>query len=74
LTEWREIESAPKDGSDIIACRLGYIPQTVKWVAHKGESRWCADHESLGDSFEEYWTATRYEPTHWLPLPTPPKI
>lgn len=71
-TSWRPIDTAPKDGRDIIACRIGYFPQTVRWVTWSGESRWCIDPECLGEQFNEHWETTTYEPTHWMPLPQPP--
>lgn len=71
--EWREIETAPKDGS--------YILVTMgrgAWVAH-----WAPVAVS-GYRFERPWrsvmlnhdhiavTARHLPPTHWMPLPHPP--
>ncbi len=76
MMEWQPIETAPKDGTVILAFVLGAsIPSIVSWVTYRRESRWCIEPETFmeDDHFDEFWTATRYEPTHWMPLPTPPK-
>ncbi len=75
IRQWRPIESAPKNGTLIMACVTGFIPSVVKWVTNDGESRWFQDPESFVEEshFEESWSATRYEPTHWMPLPPSPQ-
>lgn len=60
MTDWQPIETAPKDGTEVIAYDDGvYIshwyvtnPQIFGW--------WAGD-------------AGGINPTHWMPLPTPPK-
>ncbi len=69
MPEWRPIETAPKDGTHILC----YIPETsepalmyvLKWDRHPswGLSWLEADGEG--------WMACA--PTHWMPLPAPPK-
>lgn len=64
--EWREIESAPK--SDLKACLL-YWPEMMG-TALKGywseyRRRWCATGYGLHEEVRQ--------PTHYLPLPAPPK-
>jgi len=63
--EWRPIETAPKDGSDIIVYRPKhdgtYIPQVgIDWWMTKG--------------IRPCWGKSRADcqPTHWMPLPEPP--
>lgn len=59
---WQPIESAPKDGSEILlanpdgSCAVG-------WFKFRGHTTGWTD----GDTFNMTW------PTHWLPLPTPPE-
>lgn len=77
LEGWRPIESAPKDGTEIITMRLGesdsyeiqhwfVIPQT--------------EYVDIGDGLfrkedrQPYasWSQNGHRATHWRPLPTPP--
>lgn len=55
---WRDIESAPKDGTDILVVESHGEMWVVRWIG------WC-----------ESWNAydQKIDPTHWLPLPEPPK-
>lgn len=58
---WREIASAPKDGSTILLCVAGRSESVAGFFAGK----WMQ------------WFATKSDglparPTHWQPLPTPP--
>lgn len=61
--EWRPIETAPKDGTPfLVPMKSANYPNAqaiCKWV----ENDKC------------FWTDgnQRVTPTHWLPLPTPPK-
>lgn len=75
---WKPIETAPKDGSYIIAARFEYR-DALKWVLH---SRWMTQEEAAceyGGDPSEYlpgWTAGENEdenclPTHWMRLEAP---
>jgi hypothetical protein len=58
LRDWQPIETAPKDGTHVLAWwrEEGDPPEVVRWSAG-----WVDDY------------GTRYiEPTHWQPLPSPP--
>ena len=67
--EWQPIETAPKDGSSILAWREGwYRPIYVRWVLNPRTGT-----EFWNDEIE--WDAYELEnepPTHWLPMPGPP--
>lgn len=57
--EWRDIETAPKDGETVLA----WIPQIgLPGAVYCSNGRW-------------YWTTSggfAGFPKHWMPLPTPP--
>jgi hypothetical protein len=63
--EWETIETAPKDGREIILFANGDV-FTGEWK--KG---------SIHFGMHGYWQATRggidFQPTHWMPLPKPPE-
>ena len=63
---WQPIESAPKDGTRIL---LGWKLQEAVIVA-----RWVAP-DTRGDLVWELDEDGSYvkAPTHWMPLPEPPK-
>jgi hypothetical protein len=76
MKEWAPIETAPKDGTKII----GYQPKTddegeiinvMEWMPRQSWHRsdftglWVEAH---GEQYESY------KPTHWMPLPEPPKL
>lgn len=64
MSAWQRIETAPRDGTVILAALHGRrLPELVTWH----EDRWVdhADYEGWIDG---------YGPTHWQPLPEPPKI
>jgi hypothetical protein len=58
---WRDIESAPKDGSEVILGRPGH-------VAFCFYGRGCGDRWAMADDASDLG----WDPTHWQPLPSPP--
>lgn len=76
MSDWRPIETAPKDGTRILV-----------WALHYGRfrdiafARW----EDLRPEPSDYWSdgrlgpgwyvsgASFVEPTHWRPVPDPPQ-
>ena len=69
-SEWQPIETAPQDGRRIIGC---YVPDgdaaVVRWKAGHGDWHGYWNLDVCGSYAEdgEWW------PTHWMPLPEPPK-
>lgn len=60
--EWMPIESAPKDGTSVLVVQQG-------WIEIRN---WYSLGNGLGDNCG--WMGEgKMEPTHWLPLPEPPK-
>lgn len=60
--QWLPIESAPKDGTFVLA---------VQPSGHIAIMQWCVDQfwRVRSDDPAHYWT-----PTHYMPLPAPPAI
>lgn len=64
MSEWKPIETAPKDGSPVLAFFGPRHIEGVFWDDAPGV--WCF--YSDGDITFPY-----KQPTHWMPLPEPPK-
>jgi hypothetical protein len=66
-TTWQPIETAPKDGTHFLALR-SYMEETIDEVWY---------HDDVMGNFELGGTNWFYPPdgfpTHWMPLPEPPK-
>ncbi len=74
MSEWQPIETAPKDGRRIM---LFYPPNGIvfgRWNEDEWSQRptpyWSNDTERISGT--RY--AKRHPPTHWQPLPEPPKV
>lgn len=82
--QWQPIETAPKDGRTLL---LGCFNSHGKWRTMRGEwmsEEYIAEYWEEPDGVEPGWFETaveaedipncwRIEPTHWMPLPAPPK-
>lgn len=71
MTEWKDISTANLDGTEVqLWSAEGWTPK-AKW----------GNRDSCDGWYEEYWDADWrcyskspvYNPTHWMPLPTPPE-
>ena len=77
-TEWQPIDTAPKDGTHII----GYIPTDGEYGGVIG-IRWRKPYkhkwkDGTETTFVGYWCKSVNKqsvcrPSHWMPLPNPPK-
>jgi hypothetical protein len=70
--DWRPIESAPKDGTEIIAWGVmagepGYTSDEKAWTG----IRWSKDGWVTTKPQGRYFVG--FHPTHWVPLPPPPQ-
>ena len=76
MTDWKPIETAPKDGTEILAVEVsGHVPTVTIWgrsdfaVVHwdeiAGAWRDCSDLGAAG--------LDPFEPQYWMPLPEPPE-
>jgi len=66
--DWRQIDTAPKDGTTIIL-RAGNLVDTAHW-----QDNWERPHVWAGwlwHTITLQWRTAM--PTHWMPLPKPPK-
>jgi hypothetical protein len=78
VSEWQPIETAPKDGTDVIVMYMHIETQCVfnAFYASEGhgwEKRdvgwWSYEHSEVSRILlNDFMT-----PTHWMPLPPPPK-
>ena len=58
MSEWQPIETAPKDGTIVLV-----------WSENSGR---VIDH--YAEDYRSWYRFTKYlQPTHWMPLPKPPK-
>ena len=57
MTEWQPIETAPKDGTEMLAF---WNRSNVYGIASFDDGRWADE------------TGEVSAPTHWMPLPEPP--
>src|SRR3990167_1984817 len=79
MTDWQPIETAPKDGKPILSyCASGYDeqPYSVIWWHAEIHEWWetvATDTKKLRSEAAGYWAGGENYPTHWLPLPPPPK-
>lgn len=64
--EWRDIDSAPKDGTRILAAREG-LSHRVEIVAFDPNPR-AREKWKIGSQYGR----SAWEPTHWMPLPEMP--
>lgn len=64
--EWRPIETAPKDGTDIYATR-------VDLVVFRPSIIYFEQHENKGWLCSQTHKPVKSQPTVWQPLPTPPQ-
>ena len=64
--EWMPIETAPRDGAEIIAAR--FSGSRCSWL---GAARW----DDCDPDYHAWYCPQDdqdVEPTHWMPLPPPP--
>ena len=71
MTEWRPIETAPRDGSGMmILGKSGVVLSPCQWetgeISEDGFWLWW--------QAEPEWLTEVKDPTHWMPLPEPPEV
>lgn len=74
MTEWRPIDSAPKDGTRILVASNGLV-DTAYWATVSGNANcWGQDYTGWVnyDSEDPFYSVFYDGATHWMPLPDPP--
>lgn len=66
MSEWLPIETAPKDGTQILAFARAKLSGDFF-----GVTQW-ADAEPAFNSVAGWFWEYAIRPTHWMPLPDPP--
>ena len=73
MTEWQLIETAPRDGTRILAYWADSPEHTIiEWFEYAGiniSGSWCQRQSGLGSDCGYEDAAF----SHWMPLPEPPK-
>jgi hypothetical protein len=64
--EWQPIETAPKDGTDILVM-TGETMHVVRWINIHGDF----DYWAVDDNKHGPFTLRGKAPTHWIQLPEP---
>ncbi len=74
--KWQLIETAPKDGTEIIGWN-GLEVTSFMWLNHaddEGHIGWaCSGYEFGGILYSLHYVPS-HPPTHWMPLPEPPEV
>jgi len=66
--QWQPIESAPRDGTRILSCRTDFEDRLLIYAIVAYENGEWHLQALMGGSL-----GVGYYPTHWQPLPQPPK-
>jgi hypothetical protein len=83
MSEWQPIETAPRDGTEIIGIYFRewegmsttvYGPWTVAFRGKTWRSSWDGSEVISSESdFGTEYKEPDCDPTHWMPMPGPPK-
>ncbi len=64
---WQDISTAPKNGTEILVVKMGFIPAVAWWDVHQEGWHHCQECQYSDES------RTSWDLTHWMPLPSPPE-
>lgn len=67
--EWQSIETAPKDGTEVLVYDAGMIEAGMSTIQ---QAYWHRDRRYLSGGEWRVSALHRSEPSHWMPLPSPP--
>lgn len=68
MGEWQPIETAPKDGTEVDV----WVADGTGGGYRIADAYWCASRERWRFNGQIHDIAWTDDPTHWMPLPSPP--
>jgi hypothetical protein len=75
MSEWQPIETAPKDGYPYLFFYPNGIGMTRYSARYWATGEWRVGAKTITEGWSDEWRQLRLqdEPSHWMPLPEPPK-
>ena len=74
LTGWQPIETAPRDGTEILMTN-GVNVSSGQWFSEYGgtyDQEGAPNGDGCDDGWSDWSGGMQPDPTHWMPLPPPP--
>lgn len=72
MSSWQPIETAPKDGSEMLIWLGAPWSRVEKACWYEPWSNWQAGAFPIDPARDDFHGIGRSVPTHWMPLPAPP--
>jgi len=75
MTEWQPIETAPKDGTRVLLICCKTSAECRRFMHHMEVDFWHDKKTAPKSGFVGWglFNNSYWPPTHWMPLPEPPK-
>lgn len=72
---WQPIETAPTDGTSVITWNGEYVTEGafINRRDDDGHTGWCRAEFTRGGILYDLNNVMEPAPTHWMPMPEPPK-
>jgi hypothetical protein len=73
VLSWQTIETAPKDGTEVVLCKIMGIYKPSDPIDEKYDfaiAGWDQNNWIIHSNEDVIF----YNPTHWMPLPDPPSV
>lgn len=79
MSEWQPIETAPKDGTQILLYCNYYSSSNIEIGSFRNDDNDKEGEEKgwFDNSYDDFscgYASTPLAPTHWMPLPDPPQL